>query len=88
MLEKVIKIYSTPTCHFCHQAKDYFAEKKIPYVEINVVGNSKQISDLQEISGQRGVPVIILGDEVLVGWNREQFDATYTNFIKNQDTKS
>ena len=36
MKTKSVKIYSTPTCHFCHTAKDFFTEKGVKYEEYNV----------------------------------------------------
>ncbi|MDP1629382.1 MAG: glutaredoxin family protein, partial [bacterium] len=32
----MVKIYSTPTCSYCHMAKEFFQEYKIEYQEINV----------------------------------------------------
>ncbi|MBP6929811.1 MAG: glutaredoxin family protein, partial [Candidatus Moranbacteria bacterium] len=28
-----VTIYSTPTCHFCHLAKEFFNEKGVKYTE-------------------------------------------------------
>lgn len=77
MQDRTIKIYSTPACHFCHEAKGYFAEKGVSFEEINVVGNLEKISELRKISGGSSVPVIVIGDYVLVGWNKDKFDAAY-----------
>jgi len=65
-----VTIYSTPSCHFCHMAKDFFNEKKVAYTEINVAGNPEKINEMVEKSGQRGVPVIIIGDELIVGFDK------------------
>ena len=65
-----VTIYSTPSCHFCHLAKDFFNEKNVAYTEINVAGNPDKINEMVEKSGQRGVPVIIIGDELIVGYDK------------------
>ena len=33
---KNVVIYSTPTCHFCHMAKEFLNEKKIAFTDYNV----------------------------------------------------
>ena len=65
-----VTIYSTPTCHFCHMAKDFFKEKNIAYTEYNVASNIEKRKEMVEKSGQMGVPVIIIGDELIVGFDR------------------
>lgn len=65
-----ITIYSTPTCHFCHMAKDFFKEKNIAYTEYDVASNLEKRKEMVEKSGQMGVPVIVIGEEVTVGFNQ------------------
>lgn len=67
---KNVTIYSTPTCHFCHMAKDYFKENNIAYTEHNVASDLEKRKEMVEKSGQMGVPVIIINDEVTVGFNK------------------
>lgn len=68
---KVIEIYSTPTCHFCHMAKDWLASKNIPYTDYNVATDLEKRKEMVEITGQLGVPVIKIGNDVMVGFNQE-----------------
>ncbi|MCC7160423.1 glutaredoxin family protein [Candidatus Nomurabacteria bacterium] len=65
-----VTIYSTPTCHFCHMAKDFFKEKNIAYTEYDVASNLEKRKEMVEKSGQMGVPVIVIGDEIIVGFNK------------------
>jgi len=67
---KNVTIYSTPTCHFCHMAKDFFKEKNIAYTEYNVASDLAKRKEMVEKSGQMGVPVIIIGDELTVGFDK------------------
>ncbi|KKR43497.1 MAG: Glutaredoxin-like protein, YruB-family [Parcubacteria group bacterium GW2011_GWF1_40_6] len=67
---KNVTIYSTPTCHFCHLAKDYFKENNIAYTEYDVASNLEKRKEMVEKSGQMGVPVIIIGDELTVGFDQ------------------
>ena len=65
-----VTIYSTPSCHFCHMAKDYFKENNIAYTEYNVASDLDKRKEMVEKSGQMGVPVIIIGDQLTVGFNQ------------------
>ena len=68
---KKVEIYSTPTCHYCVMAKDYFKSKGVDYVEYNVGTDLAKRKEMVEISGQMGVPVIKIDKEVLVGFDEE-----------------
>ena len=64
-----VKVYSTPTCPWCHKAKEFLEENKIEFEDINVAEDQKAAEEMVEKSGQRGVPVIMIDDEVIVGFN-------------------
>jgi len=64
-----VTIYSTPTCHFCHMAKDFFTANNVSYVEHNVAEDVEQRNAMMEKTGQMGVPVIEIGDSLIVGFN-------------------
>lgn len=66
---KDVTIYSTPTCHFCHAAKDFFAANGVQYTEHDVASNLEKRKEMVEKSGQLGVPVITVGDELIVGFD-------------------
>jgi len=65
-----VTVYSTPTCHFCHMAKDYFVEKGIPYEDFDVSKDLDKRKEMMDKSGQMGVPVIIIEDQIVVGFNK------------------
>ena len=65
-----VTIYSTPTCHFCHMAKEFFKEKNITYTEYDVAGNLEKRKEMVEKSGQMGVPVILIGSELIIGFDK------------------
>lgn len=66
---KTVTIYSTPTCHFCHAAKEYFDENKIEYTDFNVAEDAEKRKEMVDMTGQMGVPVIQIGDDVIVGFD-------------------
>jgi glutaredoxin 3 len=65
-----VTIYSTPSCHFCHMAKDFFKEKNIEFQDFDVAGDMAKRKEMIDKSGQMGVPVILIGDKVIVGFNK------------------
>jgi glutaredoxin-like YruB-family protein len=67
-----VQIYSTPTCHFCHMAKEWMTENKISYVDYNVAEDMGRRKEMVEITGQLGVPVIMIGENIMVGFNQEE----------------
>ena len=71
-MAKTIKIYSTPTCHYCNIAKDFFKEKGVKYEEFNVSTDLEKRKEMVAISGQMGVPVIDIGGDIVVGFDEMQ----------------
>ncbi|KND50503.1 MAG: glutaredoxin-like protein, YruB-family [Parcubacteria bacterium C7867-007] len=74
-MEKNITIYSTPTCHFCQMAKEFLTEHSIPYTEHNVASDLEKRQEMIEKSGQMGVPVIMVGDDLIVGFDKEKLSS-------------
>jgi glutaredoxin-like YruB-family protein len=72
---KKITIYSTPTCHYCQVAKDYFNSKGLKYESIDVQKDLVARKKMIEISEQMGVPVIVIGKKILKGFNEEDVEA-------------
>lgn len=72
---KKVTIYSTPTCTYCNHAKDFFKENKIKYEEYNVASDLEKRREMVEKSGQLGVPVIIVDDEVTVGFDEDRLSS-------------
>ncbi|MFH1790062.1 MAG: glutaredoxin domain-containing protein [bacterium] len=69
-----IAIYSTPTCPYCHITKQYFTDKKMAFEEFDVSSDQKKAKEMFDKSGQLGVPVITIDDEVIVGFNKQRIE--------------
>ncbi len=73
MAERV-RIFSTTTCPYCKQAKDFLASKGIKFEDFDVITNPEALREMREISGgARTVPVIVIDDTVLVGYDEQEF---------------
>jgi glutaredoxin-like YruB-family protein len=70
-----VTIYSTPTCHFCQLAKEFFKEKGIQYTEYNVLTDLEKRKEMMDKSGQLGVPVIVIDDHLVVGFDQPEVES-------------
>ena len=69
---KKVTIYSTPNCHFCHAAKDFFKENNIEYTDYNVAEDAEKRKEMMEKTGQMGVPVIFIDGKMVIGFDRSK----------------
>jgi len=51
-------------------AKDYFKENNIAFTDFDVAGNPDKRKELVDKSGQLGVPVIIIDNDMVIGFNK------------------
>jgi glutaredoxin-like YruB-family protein len=65
-----IKVYSTPGCPWCNVAKDFFKSHDIDFEDIDVSVDQKAAEEMIKKSGQMGVPVIEIDNEIIVGFNK------------------
>jgi glutaredoxin 3 len=69
---KTVTIYSTPSCHFCHLAKDFFTENNVTYTEHDVATDIEKRKEMMDMTGQMGVPVIKIDDDIVVGFDEQK----------------
>ena len=69
-----VTVYSTPTCPWCKKVKEYLSEKKVNFIEVNVAEDDKAREEMVQKSGQMGVPVIIIGEEIIIGFDHKKID--------------
>ncbi|MFO0971735.1 MAG: glutaredoxin domain-containing protein [Candidatus Saccharimonadales bacterium] len=69
-----VTVYSTSWCGFCVQAKKYFDSIGVKYSDINVEEDREAAEAMVEKSGQMGVPVIEIGDNIIVGFDKPKID--------------
>lgn len=67
-----VTIYSTPTCHFCHAAKEFFTENNIAFTDHDVASDMDKRTEMIELTGQMGVPVIKIDDDIIVGFDEDK----------------
>lgn len=69
-----VKIYSTPTCPYCKMVKEYISSKGVSYQDIDVASNREAGEEMVKVSGQMGVPVIVIGSQIITGFDKEAID--------------
>jgi glutaredoxin 3 len=72
---KRVKIYTTPACHWCSVAKQFFAEHGIAYTEVDVMTDRNGLREMLVATGQHAVPVVMVGEKAMVGWCADEFRA-------------
>jgi len=66
---KTVLIYTTPTCQYCKMAKEFFQAKGVEYSEFDVAADEAKRSEMVEKSGQMGVPVIDIENDIIIGFD-------------------
>jgi glutaredoxin 3 len=67
--QKRVIIFSTPTCSYCVKAKRYLKDKGIRFKDIDVSRDMKAAQDMERRTGQRGVPVLLIDNKPVVGFD-------------------
>ena len=74
MMQSKIEIYTTPSCAYCHMAKEYFKSKGLEYEEIDVLKNVPKRQEMITETGQMGVPVIKINRQIVIGFNKSKIN--------------
>lgn len=78
-MAKKVTVYSTPTCPYCVRAKQFLKDSNIPFEDFDVSKDQTKAQEMVEKSGQMGVPVIAIGDQYIVGFDKEAIQKALNN---------
>jgi glutaredoxin-like YruB-family protein len=70
-----VTVYSATWCAFCHAAKDYLDKLGVKYTDKDVEADMAAGQEAVTKSGQRGIPVIDIDGEIIIGFDRPKIDA-------------
>lgn len=79
VMSKNIKVYSTPTCPYCHRAKQFLKDSNVPFEDIDVSKSQEKAQEMITKSGQMGVPVIDIDGKILVGFNKSELESAISS---------
>lgn len=69
-----VTVYTTQTCPYCLQVKEYLSRRSIPFHEVDVSRDAAAAAEMVRVSGQRGVPVTVIDGQVVIGFDRPRLD--------------
>jgi glutaredoxin len=70
-------LYLRPTCPYCRQVYDLLVRRQVDLTVRNVSEDAGALAEMVRRSGQHDVPVVIAGEEVVVGLDRRRLDQLF-----------
>lgn len=70
-----VTVYTSSTCPWCVRAKKYLNSIGVSYKEVNVAKDFRGAVEMMKKSGQRGVPVLDINGNIVIGFDKEQIDS-------------
>lgn len=67
-----VKIYMSSFCPYCQMVKEFLEQRGVEFEEVNVQEDRGAAVEMIKKTGQTGVPVIEIGDKIIIGFNREK----------------
>jgi glutaredoxin len=72
-----VTLYALSTCPYCRMTKKYLDKNEIDYelIEVDLLeGDEKDaaVATVKELSGGTSFPVVRVGEEVVVGFNKKR----------------
>lgn len=67
-----IKVYSTPTCAYCHTLKDFLKEHNIDFEDVDISQDQLKREEMIKKTQQMEVPVIDIDGQIIIGFNKEK----------------
>jgi len=74
MTDKVV-VYTSPSCSWCRKLKSYLKAANVSFKEVDVSKDPSKAEELYRKSGQMGVPVTLVGSNVIVGFDKQKIDS-------------
>lgn len=71
------ELYTTPTCKYCNDVKRFFEKYEIPYSVYDITKNEEAKRRLIEDIGERSVPVTMIGETKIVGYDEAKLKAAF-----------
>lgn len=65
-------IYTSNSCAQCRMVKKLLDMRRVPYKEFNIDTNPEYHKEVKTLSGQLRVPVTVIDERVVVGYNPTQ----------------
>ena len=73
-MTKEVKVYTTPICPYCITLKKFLKDNNVEFEEIDASASEETQNLIVEKTGKMNVPVIVINDEWMQGFNREKLN--------------
>lgn len=70
-----VVIYTSNDCRWCGPTKEHLTKRGVQYVEKNVELDDEAAMEAFNFAGRRQTPVVVIGSNVVVGYQRGEIDA-------------
>ena len=74
-VQKRVTVYSTPTCSWCKTLKTHLKKHGVRFTDIDVSRDQKAAQQMQQRSGQMGVPQTDIGGQMIVGFDKTRINS-------------
>jgi len=69
-----VVVFTTPSCSWCRVVKDYLKQHQIEFKAIDISRDEKAASDMVRRTGQQGVPVTLINNRPVIGFDKAQLN--------------
>jgi len=69
-----IVVFSTPQCPWCSKVKSYLRKHGYRFRDVDISRDEKAVQDVIRKTGQTGVPVVLINNRPIVGFNKKEID--------------
>ena len=76
--DKQVTMYSTSWCGYCRKARELFTRQGIPFKELDIEKSAQAKQEYDALNG-RGVPLILIDDKKMTGFDIREFKRLYEN---------
>ncbi len=66
-------MYSTATCPYCAKARKLLNARQVPFIDVDVDKSEAGFAEYERLGGQ-GVPVLVINQQVIHGFDRERIE--------------
>lgn len=73
-----VVVYTMTGCQHCAGVKAYLKEHGVQFTERNVMEDDQAMADFRAL-GFRGTPVTLVGEEAIVGFDREKLESVLSS---------
>jgi NADH-dependent peroxiredoxin subunit F len=73
----IVRVYFTDNCPYCKMVKAFLDKKEVAYQAINVGQDKVAAAEMVKISGQYGVPVLTVDDQVVIGFDTPRLEELF-----------